>query len=66
MRSNLEQIKQALVHPLDGPEEFLDPHGFASYLVAGRGRRYGIAELSRSVDTFGRQQGKHGAWILLP
>ena len=34
----LEKMKEALVHPLDGPEEFLDPHGFASYLFAGRGR----------------------------
>jgi len=54
------------VDTLNGPEEFINPHGFASYLACGRGRAYGIAELSSAADTFSSQQGKHCLWILVP
>jgi hypothetical protein len=49
---------------LDGSEELINPHGFASELVRGRGRGYGVAELSGAADTFSSQQGKHRVGIL--
>jgi hypothetical protein len=61
-----EEIKEALVDALDGSEEFINPHGFASYFVCGRVRGYGVAELSGAADSFSSQQGKHRVGILAP
>ncbi len=51
---------------LDGSEEFMNPHGFASYFVSVHALVYGVAELSGAADTFGSQQREHREWILLP
>jgi hypothetical protein len=51
---------------LDGSDEFINPHGFASYFVSGQARGNGVAELSGAADTFSSQQREHGEWILLP
>jgi hypothetical protein len=64
-RAILEEIQEALVDPLDSLEEFVNPDGCASELVCGRGGRYDIAKLGCTADTFGREQGKHGARILV-
>jgi hypothetical protein len=61
-----EETKEALVDALDGSEEFVNPHGFASYFVCGRVRDYGVAELSCAADTLSSQQGEHRVWIVLP
>ena len=50
-----EEIKEALVDALDGLEEFINPHGLASYFVCGRVGGYGFAELRGAADTFGCQ-----------
>jgi len=62
----LEETKEALVDALDGSQEFINPYGFASYLVCGRVLGYGLAELSGAADTFRSQQGEHRVRILLP
>lgn len=56
-----EEIKEALVDPLDGSQELINPHGFASYFVCGRARGYGVAQLSGAADTFSGQQRQHRA-----
>jgi len=38
-----EDRKEALVDTLDGLEELVNPHCFASYFVRGRVRGYGVA-----------------------
>src|SRR6266852_5751052 len=42
----LEESKEALVDAVDGLEEFINPHGLASYFMRGGVRGYGVAELS--------------------
>ena len=51
---------------LDGSKEFINPHGFAGYIVSGKARVYGVAELSGAADTFSSQQREHREWILFP
>ena len=51
---------------VDGLEEFINPHGLASYFMRGGVRGYGVAELRGAADTFGSQQGEHRLWIVLP
>jgi len=54
------------VDTLDGAQEFVDAHGFASYFVSGYARGYGITKLSGAADTFGGKQRDHSEWILFP
>ena len=51
---------------LDGSEEFINPHGFASYFVSGQARVDGVAELSGAADALSSQQREHGERILVP
>lgn len=60
-----EQIHEALVEALDDCEEFIDPQGFARYVVCGRIRDYRIAELRGTANTLGGQQGKHCLRIMV-
>jgi hypothetical protein len=62
----LEEMQEALVDALDGPEEFLNPHRFASNFVCGRVRGNGVAELSGAANALSGQQGEHRLRILLP
>src|SRR5258708_39533422 len=69
LRSGLavpEESNEALVDAYDGLEEFMNPHGFASYFVSGQAGGNGLAELSGAADTFSSQQGEHSEGILLP
>ncbi len=60
-----EEIKEALVDAHDGSEEFINPHGVASYFVCRRVRGYGVAELSGAADTLSSQQGEHRVCIVV-
>jgi hypothetical protein len=62
----LEESKEALVDAVDGLEEFINSHGFASYFVRGRVRGYGIAELSGAADTLSSQQWEHRVRVAVP
>ncbi len=61
-----EENKEALVDALDGSEEFINPHGFASYFLCGPVLGYGVAELSGAADTLSSNQGEHRVWIVVP
>jgi len=54
------------VDALDGLEEFINPHGFAGYIVSGKARVYGVAKLSGAANTFRSKQREHREWILFP
>jgi hypothetical protein len=62
----LEERKKSLVDTLDGLEEFVDSHCFASYFVCVRFGSDGVAELRGAADAFGSQQGEYCLWILVP
>src|SRR5258707_1422831 len=61
-----EEIKEAVVDAGDGSEEFINPHGFASYFVCGRVPGYGVAQLSGTADTLSSNQGEHRMCIVVP
>src|SRR5579864_5820257 len=59
-----EKMPELFVNAFDGPEKFLDPHGFPGDLVGIRSRDDRVAQLRGAANAFGGQQGENRLWIL--